>query len=198
MNATVVKIIAVIPGLPLLMNAILFVVDPAKVTADLGMPLLDGLGRSTQLADLGALFLFGAILDFLWCFQIRRFVSSHRRLLLGLIAVLRVVAWGVNGAELATMLIITKLVLVIWLLVGGGIPRQVETGRWSRVSEVSAMDFGANNFGARCADIPEASGARSPLRKRPLTRLTASMSLYQFKTCPFLCQSTARAQAAFA
>ena len=78
MNATVVKIIAVIPGLPLLMNAILFVVDPAKVTADLGMPLLDGLGRSTQLADLGALFLFGAILVFLWCFEIRRFVSSHR------------------------------------------------------------------------------------------------------------------------
>lgn len=62
MNATVVKIIAVIPGLPLLMNAILFVVDPAKVTADLGMPLLDGLGRSTQLADLGALFLLAPYL----------------------------------------------------------------------------------------------------------------------------------------
>ena len=55
MNTTVVKILAAIPGIPMLMNAILFVVDPAKVTADLGMPLLEGLGRSTQLADLGAL-----------------------------------------------------------------------------------------------------------------------------------------------
>lgn len=117
MNANVVKIIAVIPGLSLLMNAILFVVDPAKVTADLGMPLLDGLGRSTQLADLGALFLFGAILVFYGVLKSEGLYLRIGSLLLGLIAVLRVVAWGVNGAELATILIITELVLVIWLLV---------------------------------------------------------------------------------
>ena len=40
MKTTVVKILAAIPGIPLLMNAILFVVDPEKVTADFGMPLL--------------------------------------------------------------------------------------------------------------------------------------------------------------
>ena len=109
MNATVVKIIAVIPGLPLLMNAILFVVDPAKVTADLGMPLLDGLGRSTQLADLGALFLFGAILIFYGVLKSEGLYLRIGSLLLGLIAVLRVVAWGVNGAELATILIIGRI-----------------------------------------------------------------------------------------
>jgi hypothetical protein len=99
------------------MNAILFVVDPAKVTADLGMPLLDGLARSTQLADLGALFLFGAILIFHGVLKSEGLYLRIGSLLLGLIAVLRVVAWGVNGAELATILIITELVLVIWLLV---------------------------------------------------------------------------------
>tara|TARA_B110000008_G_scaffold78436_1_gene80017 strand:+ start:145 stop:543 length:399 start_codon:yes stop_codon:yes gene_type:complete len=116
-NATVVKIIAVIPGLPLLMNAILFVADPAKVTADLGMPLLDGLGRSTQLADLGALFLFGAMLIFYGVWKSEGLYLRLGALLLGLIAVLRVVAWVINGAELATVLIISEVVLVIWLLV---------------------------------------------------------------------------------
>jgi hypothetical protein len=33
--------------------------------------------------------------------------------------VLRVVAWAFNGAELATVLIISEVVLVIWLMVGG-------------------------------------------------------------------------------
>ena len=35
MNSTIIKIIAAIPGIPLLMNAVLFVVQPEKVTADL-------------------------------------------------------------------------------------------------------------------------------------------------------------------
>ena len=39
-------------------------------------------------------------------------------LLLGLIAVLRIVAWAINGAELATVLIISEILLVIWLLAG--------------------------------------------------------------------------------
>ena len=103
----------------MLMNAILFVVDPAKVTADLGMPLLEGLGRSTQLADLGALFTFGAILIFYGVFKSEGHYLRIGAFLLGLIAVLRVVAWAFNGAELATVLIISEVVLVIWLMVGG-------------------------------------------------------------------------------
>jgi hypothetical protein len=117
MKAPIVKILAAIPGIPMLMNAILFVVNPEKVTADLGMPLLEGLGRSTQLADLGALFLFGAMLIFYGVWKSEGLYLRLGALLLGLIAVLRVVAWAINGAELATILIITELVLVIWLLV---------------------------------------------------------------------------------
>lgn len=119
MKAPIVKILAAIPGIPMLMNAILFVVDPEKVTADLGMPLLEGLGRSTQLADLGALFTFGAILTFYGVFKSEGHYLRIGAFLLGLIAVLRVVAWAFNGAELATVLIISEVVLVIWLMVGG-------------------------------------------------------------------------------
>ena len=119
MNSTIIKIIAAIPGIPLLMNAVLFVVQPEKVTADLGMPLLEGLARSTQLADLGALFTFGAIFVFYGVFKSEGHYLRIGALLLGLIAVLRVIAWAVNGAELAILLIITEVVLVIWLVVAG-------------------------------------------------------------------------------
>ena len=62
MNTTLFKIIAIVPGIPLLVNALLFIVKPSAVVADLGMPLLDGIGRSTQLADLGAFFAFSAVI----------------------------------------------------------------------------------------------------------------------------------------
>jgi hypothetical protein len=88
------------------------------VTADLGMPLLDGIGRSTQLADLGGLFMFGAIMIFYGVIKSKGQYLRIGALLLGLIAVLRIVAWAINGAELATVLIISEILLVIWLLAG--------------------------------------------------------------------------------
>ncbi|MDA8646145.1 hypothetical protein N9L54_01815 [Porticoccaceae bacterium] len=38
-------------------------------------------------------------------------------LLLGLTALFRLIAWAVNGAELATMLILAETILVVWLVV---------------------------------------------------------------------------------
>jgi hypothetical protein len=118
MKTTAYKIITAIPGIPMLLNAVLFITDPEKVTADLGMPLLDGIGRSTQLADLGGLFMFGAIMIFYGVIKSKGQYLRIGALLLGLIAVLRIVAWAINGAELATVLIISEILLVIWLLAG--------------------------------------------------------------------------------
>lgn len=50
-------------------------------------------------------------------FEIRRFVSSHRIPFVRVNCGTESGCLGVNGAELATILIITELVLVIWLLV---------------------------------------------------------------------------------
>ena len=67
MNNNVIKIIAAVPGIPMLVNALMFILQPETVTADLGMPLLEGVGLSTQLADLGAFFTFSALLNFMAC-----------------------------------------------------------------------------------------------------------------------------------
>ena len=59
-----IKFLVLVPGLIMLSNAIMFVLSPADVAGDLGMPLLEGIGLSTQLADLGAFFTFSALLIF--------------------------------------------------------------------------------------------------------------------------------------
>ncbi|MDA0796594.1 MAG: hypothetical protein O2950_06585 [Proteobacteria bacterium] len=116
MNPTLFKIIAIMPGIALLQNAFLFLVQPSKVVADLGMPLLDGIGRSTQLADLGAFFVFSATLIIYGVIKSKSGCLRAVALLLGIAALLRVLAWVAHGADLATTFIAVELVLVVWLV----------------------------------------------------------------------------------
>jgi hypothetical protein len=115
-NTTLFKIIAIVPGIPLLVNALLFIVKPSAVVADLGMPLLDGIGRSTQLADLGAFFAFSAVIIIYGVIKSKSGLLRLAALLLGMAAVLRVFAWVAHGADLATSLIAAEAVLVVWLV----------------------------------------------------------------------------------
>ena len=115
MNNNVIKIIAAVPGIPMLVNALLFIAQPERVTADLGMPLLEGVGLSTQLADLGAFFTFSALLIFYGVLKSNGEYLRIVALLLGLTAILRAVAWVVNDAALASTLIGAEILLVVWL-----------------------------------------------------------------------------------
>jgi hypothetical protein len=118
MKGKFIKFLVLVPGLLMLNNAVMFVISPAGVAGDLGMPLLEGIGLSTQLADLGAFFTFSALLIFYGVLNSKGEYLRITALLLGLAAILRVTAWGVNGAAFATELIVAEIVLVIWLLGG--------------------------------------------------------------------------------
>ena len=89
MNNNVIKIIAAVPGIPMLVNALMFILQPETVTADLGMPLLEGVGLSTQLADLGAFFTFSALLIFYGVLKSNGEYLRIVALLLGLAALLK-------------------------------------------------------------------------------------------------------------
>ena len=118
MKGKFIKFLVLVPGLLMLNSAVMFVISPAAAAGDLGMPLLEGIGLSTQLADLGAFFTFSALLIFYGVIYSKGEYLRITALLLGLAAILRVIAWGVNGAAFATELIVAEVVLVIWLLVG--------------------------------------------------------------------------------
>ena len=57
MNPKTLRFIAAIPDIPMLLNSFGFALDLGKTAMSLGMPLLDGLARSTQIGDMGAFFL---------------------------------------------------------------------------------------------------------------------------------------------
>lgn len=90
---------------------------PGSAAAGLGMSLLDGLGRSTQVGDFTAFFLV------LGVGILAGAAPGHaRRLyfpaaLLGCAALFRTLAWAVHGAAFAATFIVVEIVACIVLVV---------------------------------------------------------------------------------
>jgi hypothetical protein len=105
------------------LTAVLFVVlglrwavDPGAAAATLGMPLLDGVGRATQIGDIGGLFLTLGIMMLLALVTARRTWFYAPALLLLLIALLRLLAWLLHGAALTPDAMAVELVVAGILL----------------------------------------------------------------------------------
>ena len=104
-------------GLLFLVSAIRWIVDPAAAAQALGMPLLDGVGRSTQIGDIGAFFAVASALILAGALRENPTLLRVAGLLMASAAVLRVLAWLVHGAPLATAFIAAE-VLAAAVLVG--------------------------------------------------------------------------------
>ena len=103
-------------GLLFLVSAIRWIVDPAAAAEGLGMPLLDGIGRSTQIGDIGAFFVLAAALILAGTLRENATLLRTAGLLLASAAVLRTIAMA-HGAPPATAFIAVE-VGVAALLVG--------------------------------------------------------------------------------
>ena len=63
----VIRVIVALSGILFVIIGFRWLVDPARVAKSLGMPLLEGLGRSSQIGDFGAFFTAGGHHDPHWC-----------------------------------------------------------------------------------------------------------------------------------
>jgi len=97
-------------------QGLLWIAAPARAAAGLGMPLLDGLARSTQIGDFGAFFLTagGAIL--LGCRPGRSRLLRFPAALIGSAALLRTLAFLLHGAALAAAFIAIEVATSALLL----------------------------------------------------------------------------------
>jgi hypothetical protein len=91
-------------------------VDPRAAANSLGMPLLDGMARSTQIGDLSAVFFTLAALLLLGLQTGRDSWLHAAALLLGFIALNRALAWALHAAPFATEFIVVELVLAGMIL----------------------------------------------------------------------------------
>ena len=113
----VLRVVAALPGILFVVMGVRWVIDPAAAAAEVGMPLLEGVGLSTQIGDLGAFFLTMGLLILIGVTTLKRVWFYPPMMLLGLAASFRIIAWLGQGAALAGSLIAAEIIIATLLLV---------------------------------------------------------------------------------
>jgi hypothetical protein len=113
----ILRVITALPGILFVVTGVGWIVDPASAAAGVGMPLLEGVGRSTQIGDLGAFFLTMGLLILIGVTTLKRVWFYPPMMLLSLAAALRIIAWLVHGAALAGSMIAVEIVVTALLYV---------------------------------------------------------------------------------
>lgn len=106
----VARILSAIVGLFMGLSAINWILDPGAAASSLGMGLMDGLGRSTQVGDFTAFFFCcsGFALWAAWKSSAPFAIASAALLLTA--ALFRTLAWMVHGADFAATFIVFEVV----------------------------------------------------------------------------------------
>ena len=110
-------ILILLPTLLFLLIGLRWLIEPAAVAPEFGFDLGQGLGRSTQVANIASFFLTGSMCG------IAALISQNRTwlvptMMLCLIAALgRTLAWLVHDASFATAQIAVELIITSMLLI---------------------------------------------------------------------------------
>ena len=110
------RILAGLVGLIMLVTALGWITDPASAAANLGMPLLDGIGRSTQIGDFTAFFVAVAGFSLYGAWKESPHWVRSAAIVLLLAAVFRTSSWLMHGAAFATPQIVAEVILAAALL----------------------------------------------------------------------------------
>ena len=113
---TFLRVLVTLPAILFVLMGLRWAVDPTGAATGLGMTLLDGVGRSSQIGDVGALFLSMGIMMLLALITARRNWFYAPALMLTLVAVFRLLAWLVHDAALALDMIVVEVLVASVLL----------------------------------------------------------------------------------
>jgi hypothetical protein len=103
------RLVVTLLGMGFVLQGLGWIVAPGQAAAGLGMPLLDGLGRSTQVGDFAAFFLTLGTLMVLGTRPGRARLLAVPAAMLATAAVMRTLAWLVQGAAFAGLFIGVEL-----------------------------------------------------------------------------------------
>ncbi len=110
------RIVIIVMGMGFTLQGVGFLVVPDRAASALGMPLLDGLARSTQVGDFAAFFLMLGLSILVGMRPTRTRLLYFPAALLGSAALCRTIAWAVHGAAFATTFILVEVVGCLLLL----------------------------------------------------------------------------------
>jgi hypothetical protein len=110
------RIATIVIGAGFALNGVGWLVAPDRAAGALGMPVLDGLARSTQIGDFAAFFLTLGLSILTAVVRDRPRLLYFPAGLLGSAALCRTVAWAAHGAAFATTFILVEVVACLLLL----------------------------------------------------------------------------------
>lgn len=113
---SVLRIVTLLLGAVFTLQGITWLVAPDRAAAGLGMPVLDGLARSTQFGDFAAFFLTLGVSILVGVRPGRARALYFPAGLLASAALCRALAWAVHGAAFAGTFIAVEVVASLVLL----------------------------------------------------------------------------------
>ncbi|MDG2333584.1 MAG: DUF4345 family protein [Myxococcota bacterium] len=105
------RVILGIFGLIFLYNALNFLLSPVDAAIGMGMELLDDMGRSSQVGDIGGFFLGTGAMLLLGAYQKSSVWLRAAAVMVGAVAIMRILAWGIQDAAFATVFIGVEIVI---------------------------------------------------------------------------------------
>ena len=112
----ILRVFLILPAVGFLVTGLRFAVAPASAAKGLAMPLLDGAARSSQIGDVGALFMGMGLMILTALTTRKREWFLAPAILLALVAVLRTLAFLFHDAELLMNMIIPEVVIASLLV----------------------------------------------------------------------------------
>ena len=114
-RSTTMRILTTLLGAGFVLQGLAWIVAPGRAAERLGMPLLDGLGRSTQVGDFAAFFLTAGVTMLAGSRPGRARLFFVPAGMLACAAVVRTLAWLVHGAAFAPAFIPVEVVVAALL-----------------------------------------------------------------------------------
>ena len=115
----VLRVIAGLVGILFFYNGLLWIISPANVAASLGMPLLEGVGLSTQIGDLGSFFITVGAMTLIGAITTTRHWFYAPSMLLLVAALYRTLSTILYGAPFVMSAIIVEISVGLFLIFAG-------------------------------------------------------------------------------
>ena len=112
----VLRIVAGLFGVLFLINGLQWIIAPASIAAQLGMPLLEGVGLSTQIGDMGSFFITVGAMTLIGALTQTRHWFYAPSMLLLVAALYRTLSAAFYGAPFVMSAIVVEVVLGLFLI----------------------------------------------------------------------------------
>ena len=115
----VLRIVAGLVGILFFLNGLQWIISPANVAASLGMPLLEGVGLSTQIGDLGSFFITVGAMTLIGVITTIRHWFYAPSMLLLVAALYRTLSTLLYGAPFVMSAIVVEVSVGLFLIFAG-------------------------------------------------------------------------------